>query len=257
MQRVHRIIPHLVSPDNGSDLTVHDNQAISGFLNGSAYSYPIINGKIDFTQSEILKESVSLSQTEPTIAEKVMLDLGCGKKRFEKEGFLSIGLDLWPKSDADVLCSAFTLPFADQSIDQIYSRHFFEHFNYEDICSLLIECRRVLKKGGQLHITVPHYSCNTAYLDPTHRMYYAERTFVKFGHLGFKVYKTKMHWMAKDYNGSFRLIVNLINGFFNKFKNLERFCTMIGGMYEIEYFLRVDDDFVDITHKDGSQIINE
>jgi SAM-dependent methyltransferase len=47
------------------------------------------------------------------------------------------------------------LPFADESVDCIYSSHTFEHFTYAQSLSLTKECRRVLKMGGILRLVVP------------------------------------------------------------------------------------------------------
>ncbi len=47
------------------------------------------------------------------------------------------------------------LPFADESVDCIYSSHTFEHFTFAQSLSLAKECRRVLKLGGTLRLVVP------------------------------------------------------------------------------------------------------
>jgi predicted SAM-dependent methyltransferase len=47
------------------------------------------------------------------------------------------------------------LPFADETVDCIYSSHTFEHFTYAQSLSLAKECRRVLKLGGILRLVVP------------------------------------------------------------------------------------------------------
>ncbi|MBN1600232.1 MAG: methyltransferase domain-containing protein [Chitinispirillaceae bacterium] len=47
------------------------------------------------------------------------------------------------------------LPWADSSIDTVYSSHTLEHFNKEDGRRLLSECQRVLRQGGILRIVVP------------------------------------------------------------------------------------------------------
>ena len=47
------------------------------------------------------------------------------------------------------------LPFADASVDFIYSSHTFEHFTYTQSLALSKECFRVLKREGILRIVVP------------------------------------------------------------------------------------------------------
>jgi len=47
------------------------------------------------------------------------------------------------------------LPFDNESIDYIYSSHLIEHLNKEKGEKLLVECFRVLKKGGLFRLVVP------------------------------------------------------------------------------------------------------
>lgn len=47
------------------------------------------------------------------------------------------------------------MPFADNSVQAIYSSHTFEHFTYEESLQISKECRRVLANGGVLRIVVP------------------------------------------------------------------------------------------------------
>jgi SAM-dependent methyltransferase len=47
------------------------------------------------------------------------------------------------------------LPWADESVAEIYSSHTLEHLSRSDGRRLLTECRRVLRPGGVLRILVP------------------------------------------------------------------------------------------------------
>jgi predicted SAM-dependent methyltransferase len=60
----------------------------------------------------------------------------------------------WPKEvkKIDVLRG---LPFADSSVDYIYSSHAFEHFTNSKSLGLLKECHRVLRAKGVCRICVP------------------------------------------------------------------------------------------------------
>lgn len=60
----------------------------------------------------------------------------------------------WPK---DLVLRDLTrdLPFADCSIDYVYSSHALEHFARSQAQKLLTEIYRVLKKGGVLRLVVP------------------------------------------------------------------------------------------------------
>ena len=48
------------------------------------------------------------------------------------------------------------IPFPDQSIDKIYSSHFFEHLTFKEGQKNLDECLRVLKPGAIFSICVPN-----------------------------------------------------------------------------------------------------
>jgi predicted SAM-dependent methyltransferase len=78
--------------------------------------------------------------------------LGCGSKI--KSG--------WCNVDLHSTCADYRLdlredwPFANDSVDTIYSEHFFEHLDYPTETShYLNETRRTLRTGGILHIGVP------------------------------------------------------------------------------------------------------
>lgn len=47
------------------------------------------------------------------------------------------------------------LPWADNSVDIVYSSHTLEHFSREEGRSFLYECHRVLRKNGIIRIVVP------------------------------------------------------------------------------------------------------
>jgi SAM-dependent methyltransferase len=47
------------------------------------------------------------------------------------------------------------LPFADGTVDAVYSSHFFEHIYYSDAHAIARECFRVLKPGGVLRLALP------------------------------------------------------------------------------------------------------
>jgi SAM-dependent methyltransferase len=47
------------------------------------------------------------------------------------------------------------LPFADGTVDAVYSSHFFEHIYYSDAHAIARECHRVLKPGGVLRLALP------------------------------------------------------------------------------------------------------
>lgn len=104
----------------------------------------------------------------------VILELGCGPNRRHKNS-ITIDLLSYPGVDivGDVLSCLLAAP--DASVDLITSSHFFEHV--EDTSSLMTQIVRVLKVGGELEITVPHFSNPYFYSDPTHRQTYGLYSF--------------------------------------------------------------------------------
>lgn len=60
----------------------------------------------------------------------------------------------WPKSLRLVDCRK-RLPFKNNSVDFIYTGHFIEHLYYYQVVSLMKECRRILRPGGILRISIP------------------------------------------------------------------------------------------------------
>jgi predicted SAM-dependent methyltransferase len=89
------------------------------------------------------------------------LEIGAGKSK--KEGFFSLDLDFTSDFPFDLRVG---MPFSDNSIDFIYAEHVLEHFQYEEVMLVLLECKRVMRNGGVFKISVPDariylkgYSC--------------------------------------------------------------------------------------------------
>jgi SAM-dependent methyltransferase len=185
----------------------------------------------------------------------ILIDLGCGKDKYQNPEYEVFGIDLWSKSDADLRASCFQLPIADRSVDRIFARHFFEHFTYEQLKIILSECFRILKDDGEMEIIVPHYSCISAYQDPTHRLFFTQRTFYKFGPFGFKPIHFTFHWFRRPYTGRFPIIINLMDKLINRLHAFERFFILIGGVYEMRCILKKDPTMLDTEHTDGAKIL--
>src|ERR1700685_369744 len=47
------------------------------------------------------------------------------------------------------------LPYADNTVDEIMAEHVIEHVSGPDALRFLDECRRILKSGGKLWISIP------------------------------------------------------------------------------------------------------
>lgn len=97
---------------------------------------------------------------------RVSLELGCGNRKRNPD---LIGVDALDYESVDIVGDIFEVLGAmpDGSVDDVYSSHFLEHVS--DVPRLLEELARVLKGGGRLDITVPHFSNPYFYSDITHK----------------------------------------------------------------------------------------
>lgn len=76
-------------------------------------------------------------------------------------------MDLAPKSESDWTTLDINgkadifwdlrngIPFPENSVDEIYTSHTFEHIPFESLKKLITECHRVLKSSGKLSVCVP------------------------------------------------------------------------------------------------------
>lgn len=80
----------------------------------------------------------------------IRLNLGSGRHPWPN----AINIDHDPR--ADIVGPVDQLPsFPDESVDEIYSIHLFEHLERLKVAPVLKEWRRVLKVGGKLVLEVP------------------------------------------------------------------------------------------------------
>lgn len=82
------------------------------------------------------------------------VNLGCGKWR----SFRWHGIDVQHKPGSERLDETSLLPFENDSLDYVFSSHFFEHVNDLVVQSLLAESFRVLRPQGVVRISVPDFS---------------------------------------------------------------------------------------------------
>ena len=108
--------------------------------------------------------------------EKVVIDLGCGRKR--KPG--RIGIDQVDLPGIDIVANIEEgLPFLpDNCVDELHCRSVLEHVN--DFEGILREIVRVLKDQGRAYIFVPHFSNPYYYSDYTHVRHFGLYTFYYF-----------------------------------------------------------------------------
>ena len=113
------------------------------------------------------------------------LNVGCGNDI--KKGW--INLDIAPVNGVDVVHNIenLPLPFDSNVFDEILCRNILEHVEYIPV---LKELNRILKEGGSLVITVPHFTSVDNFIDPTHKKMFSWRTFFFF---------SKQSWQNRSY----------------------------------------------------------
>ena len=82
------------------------------------------------------------------------IEFGPGLKG-PKEG--GKGCDIRPGNGIQYVCSAWQIPnfIPEGSVDQIYSRHMFEHLTFRQGYATLLSWRKVLKTKGRVHLIIP------------------------------------------------------------------------------------------------------
>lgn len=103
----------------------------------------------------------------------IILNLACGFKKWPGAVNVDISDACHPDMIVDLEWTPW--PWKDNSVDEIYASHCFEHFNEWWKCFL--ECVRILKPGGHLEIRVPDVSSDKAVGFRDHRNVLTENSF--------------------------------------------------------------------------------
>ena len=103
------------------------------------------------------------------------LNVGCG--RDIKKGWINLDRCDLPGVDIVHDIENIPLPFDNDEFDSILCWDIFEHV---DFIPVLREIHRILKKGGDLVIRVPHFTSRRNYIDPTHKRTFSVKTFEHF-----------------------------------------------------------------------------
>jgi ubiquinone/menaquinone biosynthesis C-methylase UbiE len=93
-----------------------------------------------------------------------VLDVGCGDSKVDG----AVGIDRFSLQGVDIQHNLNEMPWPldDNDFDRIIFSHAISHL--DDICAVMEECFRILKKGGIIEIVAPHFSSDNFYTDPTH-----------------------------------------------------------------------------------------
>lgn len=163
------------------------------------------------------------------------LDVGCGDRK--REGY--IGMDIVPLDGVDIIhnMNKTPWPIANDTFEEIVFDDVLEHSN--NFLGILEEIFRVGKDGCRVKISVPHYSSDNMYTDPTHTTFFSSRSFNYFDKsLGFKhnFYLKDVNFKIKKVHLSFReyFTHNGKEPFFNPMKwiGLEWLINKFSRIYE-------------------------
>lgn len=179
----------------------------------------------------------------------MILNLGCGGDIRDD----SINIDITQAEGIDLVLdlSVFPWPWPDNSVDGIHASHIIEHL--PDPKPFILECLRILKKGGFLRLKVPHSSNISAVGCMGHyRTYsydtlndYLARDFYLFGAKKFKTTEQKLLWWYESFDiqnevpKRYVWIIKVLNPIFNYLINLSPrifenvWCYWIGGAREV------------------------
>lgn len=104
------------------------------------------------------------------------LEVGCGNKK--RNGYL--GMDLINLEGVDVVHNMNNVPwpFHENQFDEIVFDDVLEHSH--DILSIISEVYRIASNNCIVKISVPHFSSDNMYTDPTHKVFFSSRSFNYF-----------------------------------------------------------------------------
>ena len=107
---------------------------------------------------------------DPQDKRKKCLNVGSGVDyKPSNETELWVNVDINPGTEPDIVCAAEELSnvFEVDTFDEVHLIHVWEHC--EDLLKVVEEIWAVMKSGGKLFVTSPHYSTENAFADPTHK----------------------------------------------------------------------------------------
>lgn len=103
-----------------------------------------------------------------------VLNVGCGASVNHTEGWVNLDQHPYPGVQVVHNLDEIPWPFEDGVFDAVQGIQVFEHV--ANPVGFMCESFRVLKPGGQLYVTVPHWKSENSFTDPTHVRHCTERT---------------------------------------------------------------------------------
>jgi SAM-dependent methyltransferase len=140
--------------NTNNDLVTHNFILNGSILNIIDFDDKLIDNKIcnDQLQLKRIVYEITKSYHKPK-EDKIKLNLGCGNDI--KDGYINI--DRYNNTgNVDMNEDIGDLPFDDESVDEIYTSHVFEHIPINEIYGVVEEWKRVLKPNGDLILRLPN-----------------------------------------------------------------------------------------------------
>lgn len=97
----------------------------------------------------------------------IKLNLACGEIRLP--GFIGVDIAKTKATDMIYDLTQTPWPWDDNSCDEIFCSHFFEHLTGLQRIAFMQEAWRILTPGSGIKIICPYYSSMRAVQDPTHQ----------------------------------------------------------------------------------------
>ena len=87
---------------------------------------------------------------------KRILDIGAGKNKYQTNEGTVVTVDCDESVNPDYRCDCRKLPFDKETFDVVHSGHLLEYIEPDELEETLTEWTRVLKRKGELRLTVPN-----------------------------------------------------------------------------------------------------
>lgn len=118
-----------------------------------------------------LEEKFNLTHVDMPNEDKVMkrINLGSGLKKYKN--FLNVDVSPRMEPDEVVDLNVFPWPWQDNEFDHIHASHIIEHLGdtSTDFIKVIKEMYRISNHSAIWEISVPHWRCDVALDDPTHK----------------------------------------------------------------------------------------
>ena len=175
--------------------------------------------------------------------QKLKLHLGCGPVILP--GYVNVDHIKMPGVDVVMDLEHPPYPFKDNSVDEVYARHTFEHI--ENLLPMMEELHRICAPGAKIRITVPYFASPAYARDPTHKRKFNIDTFAFFSEvspyspMAFTVVKRRLNFFSSTgfmksswYSWPIDAIINLTKPVYQRFFVYYLPCSEVHFLLEVK-----------------------